>query len=160
MGEQPEGVGVAFEVRDVIPERLADMLAETEPHVFGEERLNGLLAGVAEWRVAHVVSQPRALHDGANLLKQGAAQLRMDVDEPARHIVAETLAERRYLERVRQAVMNEDAARQGEHLRLVLQTAERRRVDEAVAVTFEFRSVVVAQRVAQLLSEAFVGDKL
>ena len=55
--------------------------------------------------------------------------------------------------------MHKDTARQGEHLRLVLQAAEGCREDKAVVVALELRAVVVAQAVAMLLAEALVGDK-
>lgn len=56
--------------------------------------------------------------------------------------------------------MHEDASRKREHLRLILQAAERSRIDKPVAITFEFRAVVVAQRMPLLLSEPFIADEL
>lgn len=59
-----------------------------------------------------------------------------------------------------ETVMHKDAAWQREDLRLVLKAAEGCRVDEPVAVTLEFRAVVVTFRMTGLLSEALIGDEL
>ena len=69
----------------------------------------------------------------------------------ARHVVAERHAHGGHFERVGEAVVHEDAARQGEHLRLVLQAAEGCREDETVVIALELRAVVVALQVAVLL---------
>ena len=58
-----------------------------------------------------------------------------------------------------QTVVNEDAAGQRKHLGFVLQTTERRRIDQTVAVALEFGAVIVAQGVL-LLAETLVGNEL
>jgi hypothetical protein len=45
---------------------------------------------------------------------------------------------------MRQSVVHKDASRQREHLCFVLHTAEWRREDEPVVVTFELRPVIVS----------------
>jgi hypothetical protein len=50
----------------------------------------------------------------------------------------------------------EDASWQGEHLRLVLQATEGCREDETVVVTLEFRTVIMALRMALFLTESLV----
>ena len=59
-----------------------------------------------------------------------------------------------------EAVVHKDAARQGEYLCLVLQTAEGSREDESVVVAFEFATVVVSLGMAFLLSEPLIGNQL
>ena len=59
-----------------------------------------------------------------------------------------------------QTVVHEDAARQGEYLRLVLHTAERGREDETVVVALEFGAVVAVQTVIVFLAEPLIGDEL
>jgi hypothetical protein len=76
------------------------------------------------------------------------------------HVVAEGKAHAGHFETVGEAVVYEDAARQGKHLGLVLHAPERGGEDEAVVIALEFRAVVVAFRVSVFLSEAFVGYKL
>ena len=61
---------------------------------------------------------------------------------------------------MRQPVVHEDAAGQGEHLRLVLQPAEGGRENKPVIVAFELRTVVVSLGVPMLLSEPFVAYQL
>ena len=56
--------------------------------------------------------------------------------------------------------MDEDAARQREDLRLVLQPAECRREDETVVIALEFRAVIVALCMLVFLSETLVGYQL
>ena len=56
--------------------------------------------------------------------------------------------------------MYEDASRQREHLRLVLQSAERCRKDQSVVVALKLRTVVMAFTMTVLLSESFVTDEL
>ena len=120
MGEQSERIGVPFEVRNVLPERLAEPLLEASPFAFGEECLNGFLATVAERRVPHVVGETRRMHDGADFLEVRVLQLGMTGDQDAGDIAAERHSQRRHLQAVGQPVVDEDAARKREHLRLVL----------------------------------------
>ena len=56
--------------------------------------------------------------------------------------------------------MYEDAAREREHLRLVLHASEWGREDEAVVVAFELRPVVMAFRMPYFLPQTFVGYEL
>lgn len=93
MGQQTESIGVALEMRDVVPKSLTHFVAQEIAAVLGEERLYGLFARMAKRRVAHVMGQTGRLHDGTNLLKQRAAKLRMAVGQTTRHIVAEALAQ-------------------------------------------------------------------
>ena len=57
VGEQAESIGIALEVGDVAPEHLAHLTLEFTPRSLGEEGLDGTLARMAKWWVAHVVGQ-------------------------------------------------------------------------------------------------------
>ena len=87
-------------------------------------------------------------------------KFRMEQQEPVDHIVAQGHAHTGHLERVGEAVVDEDAAGQREHLSLVLQPAERSRENQSVVVALELRPVVVALGVAMFLSEPLVGNEL
>ena len=85
-----------------------------------------LLPGVAERRVSEVVTEPDRLDE---VLVQA---------QRARHRPADL----RHLERMRQPGARVVAGVRHVHLRLVLETAERARVDDAVAVALEGGPVV------------------
>lgn len=123
--QQAEGIGVALKVGDVLPNGVAHLAAQRRAGTLGEVGLDGLLARMAEGWVTHVVGEARRLHNRSYLLKQRAAKLRVLVRQAARHVVAQRLAQRRHFQRVGKAVVDEDAARKGKHLRLVLQATER-----------------------------------
>ena len=115
---------------------------------------------MAEGRVAHVVGEACRRDNGANLAQQRGRQLRTAADELAGHITAQRHAYARHLERVGQTVVDEDAARKGEDLRLVLHAPERRGEDEAVVVALELRTLVVTLKVTAFLPKAFRGYEL
>ena len=158
--EQSEGVGVTLEVREVLPHLRRHTRLQRQSPTLAKERLYSLLAGVTERRIAHVVRQTRRAHDGAKLLEERTREFGTNTLQGSRHVVAKRHAHTRHFERVSQSVVHEDAARQREHLCLVLHAAEGRREDKAVVVALELRAVVVALRVAQLLSETLVRYEL
>ena len=160
MGKQSESIGVAFKVGDVIPESFRNLAFQEAAAVLREERLDSFLSRVSERWVSHVMSKTGCLHDGAYLLEKRIAQLRVLVCQPAGHIITETLTQRGYLERVSEAVVYEDAAREWEHLRLVLKAAKGCRIDQPVAVALKLRAVIMTQSVPVLLSKTFITDKL
>ena len=152
VGEQTEGVGVALEMGHVVPEGGAGTAAQRHAFALAEKGLNGFLAGVAEGRIAHVVGQAGCGHDGADLLKQGVAQLGMARAQGLGHVVAQRHAHAGHLQAVGEPVVHEDAAGKGEHLRLVLHTAERCGEDEPVVIALEFGAVVMPCDMTLLLS--------
>ena len=99
----------------------------------GHQRVDDALAGVAERRVAEIVAE----RDRLGQLFVQAQHLR----DRARDL--------RHLERVRQARAVVIAGRREEHLRLVLQPAERLAVDDAIAVALKRRPDVVFRLGAQ-----------
>ena len=56
--------------------------------------------------------------------------------------------------------MHKDTTWKREHLSLVLQSSERCGVNQSVAITLEFRAVVVSKGVTIFLSETLVGYEL
>ena len=160
VGKKAESIGIALKMRDVVPEGFRDLVFQEAAVVLREKRLDGLLSGMSEGRVAHIVRQPRCLHNGAYLLEKRIAQLRMLVRQSPCHIVTEALAQRRYLDGVSETIVHEDTSRKGKYLRLVLKAAEGSRIDQTVAVTFEFRAVVVTESVPVFLPKAFIADEL
>ena len=84
----------------------------------------------------------------------------MQLKEANRHVVTQRPSHAGHFERVRQSVVHEDAAGEGKHLSLVLESAEGSREDETVVVALKFCAVVLALNVQMFLSEAFVGNEL
>ena len=76
--------------------------------------------------------------------------------QPVDDIVTERHAHTGHLQRVCEPVVHEDAARQGEYLCLVLQSAERSRENQTVVVAFELRPVVMSLGMPILLPESLV----
>ena len=93
MREQTEGVGVALEVGDVVPEAAAHILLQTGSRPFDEECLDGLLAAVTERRIPHVVRIAGCLYDRADLFEEPPAQLRMDFRQFPCYVIAQRLAQ-------------------------------------------------------------------
>ena len=91
--EQTEGVGVALEVGDVVPEAAAHILLQTGSRPFDEECLDGLLAAVTERRIPHVVRIAGCLYDRADLFEERPAQLRMDFRQFPCYVIAQRLAQ-------------------------------------------------------------------
>ena len=84
---------------------------------------------MSEGWVAHVVCQTSRAYDGANFFEQRVGQFGMALNQGASHIVAQRHAHRGHFKAMGKAVVHEYAARQREHLRLVLQSSERSRED-------------------------------
>ena len=76
MGQQAEGIGVSFEVGNVVPEFLRYMFFQVGSLAFGEIGLNGFLARMSKRRIAHVVSQAGCADDSAYLWKQRVNEFR------------------------------------------------------------------------------------
>ena len=74
MGQQTEGIGIALEVDEVVPEDGTHLALEFAARAFEEIRLDGLLATVSEGRITQVVSQAGGGDYLSNLLKEGILQ--------------------------------------------------------------------------------------
>ena len=106
MGKKPEGIGVALEMGYVAPEYGADHRLETAAGTLGEECLYGLLAGMAERRVAHVVGQTGSSHYLAYVANARRRQAGTLPEQLAGHIGAERHAHTGHLEAVGETVMD------------------------------------------------------
>lgn len=156
--EQSEGVGVALEVGDVVPESFSYAFLQVGSCTLGEEGLYGFLAAVPEWRVAHVVCQACRADDGSYLFERCSAQFGMLLAQLRRHVIAQRHAYRGHLQRVGEAVVHEDGTGKGKHLRLVLHASERCGENKAVVVAFKLRPVVMTFGVLELLAKPFIGN--
>ena len=167
MRQQAEGVGVALEVYQVVPFAgrdavagvVADVVLEKLSCALAEVRADGFLSAVAEGRVPQVVGEAGSADDAAQLGEVRAVKLRVMAEDEAAHVVAQTTAHAAHLQAVCEPVVYEDASRQREHLRLVLQAAERSGEDEAVVIALEL-GAVIALRLSVLLSKAFARQEL
>ncbi len=75
--------------------------------------------------IAQVVRQAPRAHDGADFLEQfRILQFHLLPAEELADLVSQRTSDAGNLQAVRKAVVDEDVARQGEYLRLVLQPAE------------------------------------
>ena len=97
---------------------------------------------MTEGRISQVVGQAGSTNDAAKFREMGLAQLWMALKQQARDIVAQRTPHAGNLQAMGQAIVDEDAARKGKHLRLVLQTPEGSGEDQAVVVALKFRAVV------------------
>ena len=102
------------------------------------------------------MSQAGCTYDGSYLFYERILQVWLFLDDPSGYVVTYRHANTRHLQTVGEAVVDEDAARQREDLRLVLQPAECRREDETVVIALEFRAVIVALCMLVFLTETLV----
>lgn len=82
VGEYAEGVGVALKARYVVPHPVAQPVPQSQPGAFGEKRLYGLFAGMAERRVAEVVGQTGRGDNLTYLTYHRLPQFRTALHEP------------------------------------------------------------------------------
>ena len=100
--------------------------------------------------------QAGCTYDGSYLFYERILQVWLLLDDTSGYVVTYRHAHTSHFQTVGEAVVYEDAARQREHLRLVLQSAECRREDETVVIALEFRAVIMALSMLVLLSETLV----
>ena len=161
MGEHAEGIGVALEVDEVGPLGTVEQGAQALTGALAEKGADGLLARVPEGRIAQVVGEAGGGHDVAQVVEMLRASGAVALAEGTGNAVGQRLAHARHFHGVRQAVVHEDAARQGENLCLVLQTAERRREHKAVVVASEVGAQSALARVVIVFQpETLVVDKV
>ena len=84
----------------------------------------------------------------------------MPLNEQVSHVVAQAAPNTGYFQRVGEAVVDENAAWEGEHLCLVLHAPKRGGEDEAVVVALELGAVVAVTSVEVFLTKTFIGNKL
>ena len=88
MGEQTEGIGIALEVDEVVPEDGVYLSLQVAAGTVGKECLYGLLATVAEGWIAQVVGQTGRGDNLSDLLKERVLQFGMQQRQLGCHIVA------------------------------------------------------------------------
>ena len=121
-----------------------------------EPLADGILAGMAEWRVADIVRQAGCGDDGTEIARFDMVQVVPGDDLAADHR-AQRAADATRLQAVRQAGTHVIAFGKGENLRLVLHPAKRRGEDNAVIVLLESRPLGAARRLAG--TEAFARQQ-
>ena len=162
VGQQPQGVGVAFEMDQVGPLLGGKLGLKVGTGAFGEEGGDGRLARMAERRVAEVVGQTGRTDNFADGVEShGVGRADIARAQGAGYHVGHRPAYRRNFHAVGQAVVDKDAARKGENLRLVLQPAEGGGEHKPVEIALEIRARAAAAvgAVVVLHAEAAVADQ-
>ena len=136
MRQLTEGVGIAFEGDEVAPLLWFYKLFQLLAFSVLEETADGVLARVAERRIAEVVGQTSRSHDGLDV---GLTffQLVMLVCQLFNSSAGDGASYAGHFEAVGQAVVDHLCARQRKHLSLVLQSAEGATEDDAVVVALK-----------------------
>ena len=160
MRQDSEAVGITLEMGDVVPELGRNFIFQSLSGTLAEESLDGFFSRMTEGRIAQIVRQAGCTHDGSDFLEERILQIRALLDDVAGDIVAQRHTHTCHFQAVSETVVYEDAARQRENLRLVLQPAESRREDQTVVIALELRAVIVALGVLMLLSESLVRYEL
>ena len=160
MRQDSEAVGITLEMGDVVPELGRNFIFQSLSGTLAEESLDGFFSRMTKRRIAQIMCQAGCTHDGSDFLEERILQLRALLDDVTGDIVAQRHTHTCHFQAVSETVVYEDAARQRENLRLVLQPAESRREDESVVIALEFRAIVVAFGMFMLLSEALVRYEL
>ena len=127
MGEKPEGVGVTFEVGQVIPFLWRKLVPERSARTLAEICLYGFFAGMSERRVAEVMGEACRRHyitDVAEAIEYGAV-VRVARAQTDGYLTSQRSPHTRHFEAVSETVVDEDAARKRKHLGLVLEPPER-----------------------------------
>ena len=167
MREQAKGIGVTFEMNQVVPLLRRDAIArlwtnvilQELPIALAEIGPNGLLTTVSERRVAKVVRQTGGTDDIAKFCKMCAIEFGMFLENDTANIIAQAPPHTTHLETVCKAIVYKNAARQRENLGFVLQATEGRRKDKSVIVALELRTVITPL-LHFLLAKAFAGKQL
>ena len=115
---------------------------------------------MTERRIAQIMSQTGCTYDGSYLFNERILQVWLLLDDTSGYVVTYRHAHTCHFQAVGETVVDEDAARKREDLRLVLQPAECRREDETVVIALEFRAVIMALSMLVFLSETLVGYQL
>ena len=74
--------------------------------------------------ISHIMSKTGSTDYGAEFSELAVSQLRMSLHKSMPHIIAQTSAHARHLQRMGQPVVHKHTARQRKDLSLVLQTAK------------------------------------
>ena len=69
MSQQTEGIGIALEVGEVVPERRTHFALQVAARAFEEVGLHGLLTTMAKGRIAQVVGEAGGRYNLSDFLK-------------------------------------------------------------------------------------------
>jgi hypothetical protein len=166
MGKQTEGIGISLKVNQVLPLAmvqtvtgiLTDITLQETTLALAEVRSNGLLATVSERGITQVMCQTSSADDATQLRQMCLSQFGMALQEQTAYVITQATSHTAHLQTVCQTVMNKDTARKGKYLRLILQTPEWGRENQAVIITLKFRSVIPTVR-HTLLPQPFIGKQ-
>ena len=87
MGEQSEGIGISFEMSDVVPERLADQSFQYHTLPLSEEGLDCFLPTMSKRRITQIMCQTGSADNRSNLRKECICKFRMLTECAVCHIV-------------------------------------------------------------------------
>ena len=159
MHQRAQRVGIALKVDQVVPLPGRKLVFQCQTGPLAEVGPDGLLARVAEWRVAQVVCQAGSGNNLAHVTQFVDPRLALVArHEPDGYLAGQRFAHTRHLQAVCQAVVDKDAARQRKHLCLVLQAAERRREHQSVVVALKVAANAPFGVVVVLKSQPLVTD--
>ena len=77
MSQQTEGIGIALEVGEVVPEDGTHLALKVGTSALEEIGLHGLFATMTKGRIAQIVSQAGCRHDLSDFLEHGVLQFRV-----------------------------------------------------------------------------------
>ncbi|MCY1413335.1 hypothetical protein D9M71_287640 [compost metagenome] len=156
LGQHAEALGVALEVQEVGALLLAHLVQPAARGGLLEPVADGVLAGVAERRVADVVGQAGGLHDDAEIA--GIAPLGKLVAQHLADPHAQRAADAADLQGMGEAGVDMVVAGDRVHLGLAAQAAEGAGEDDAVVVLVE-RAAPQFGAAVHGLAQAFAGEQ-
>ena len=167
MSQQAESVGIAVEMRKVVPLSRSEAVTvrrriRLKPGAVSFLKIadDSPFTGMPERRIAQVVSQTGRRNNTAERLEHPFGHLGMKFAKLTRRIIAQRAPHAGNLQTVRQPVVHENTSGQREYLRLVLKATKRGREDKPIVIALELRAQFGMSLVAVLLTQTFVGDKL
>ena len=156
LGEYAKALGIAFEVEEVGALVIAHVVQPATPCCLLEPVANGVFAGVAERRVADVVSQAGRLHDHPEVTR--FAPVWQAVTQGFAHPHAKRAADATDFQGMGQACMDMVVAGNRVYLSLAPKPAEGAGEDDAVMVLVE-RAAPEFFGAVQGFAQAFAGQQ-
>ena len=147
MGQETECVGIPVKAGKIALLLLRQLIQIAFAPSLPEEIGDGLLPGMTERGITHVMSKAGGRDNGPYLCKQGRIRWIGSVNQPKCHHISQRPANTSHFKRVGEPVVHKDASRQWKYLRLILQPSEWGGEDDAVIIALKsgsdlFRLVV------------------
>ena len=152
MGEQPERIGVAVKMDEVVPFCRTEQAFVGAAAILAEICGDGFLTRMAERRIAQVVGKAGGTHYAAAFQDIGGQGVAVQLQQTAGYVITYRASHTGNLQGVGETVVNENAAGEGKYLRLVLQAAKRGGENKAVVVAPEFGTVATTLEMNAFLS--------